>query len=77
MSLQKKALCLHLQASLNLSIFLIGIIWYEIGDMICIGDHDTLYYCFPCQEQDVAAKTRLATEELYKLTKSTRKKESV
>ena len=46
--------------------------WYEIGDMICIGTQDTLYYCFPLQGEDVAAKTRLATEELYKLV--TRKK---
>ena len=42
--------------------------WYEIGDMICIGNTDVLYYCFP-KEGDVVAKTRLAAEELYKLTK--------
>ncbi len=41
--------------------------WYEIGDMICIGDNDTLYYCFPEEEGDFAAKTRLAAEELYKI----------
>ena len=40
--------------------------WYEIGDVICIGDNDMLYYCFPPKEIPVA-KTRLATEELYKL----------
>ncbi len=45
--------------------------WYEIGDMICIGNNDILYYCFPKNCGDVVAKTRLATEELYKLaTKS-------
>ncbi len=38
--------------------------WYEIGDMIGIGDHDCLYYCFP-KTPGVVAKTRLATEELY------------
>lgn len=43
--------------------------WYEIGDVICIGDHDTLYYCFPEDCGDVVAKTRLAVEELYKLKK--------
>ena len=43
--------------------------WYEIGDMICIGNKDALYYCFP-SGGDVVAKTRLATEELYKLKKS-------
>ena len=37
--------------------------------MICIGDNETLYYCFP-QGGDVVAKTRLAAEELYKLSKA-------
>ena len=40
--------------------------WYEIGDMICIGDMKTLYYCFPKNKGDIAAKARIATEELYK-----------
>jgi len=43
--------------------------WYEIGDMICIGNNDVLYYCFPKNCGDVVAKTRLAAEELYKLKK--------
>ena len=43
--------------------------WYEIGDMICIGDNTQLYYCFP-REGDVVAKTRLAAEEMYKLYKA-------
>lgn len=43
--------------------------WYEIGDMICIGNQDALYYCFPKEGGDVVAKTRLATEELYKMKK--------
>ena len=42
--------------------------WYEIGDVICIGNKDALYYCFP-KGGDVVAKARLATEELYKLKK--------
>ncbi len=46
--------------------------WYEIGDVICIGDHDALYYCFPEGSGDVVAKTRLAVEELYKLKKHRR-----
>ncbi|MCQ2592616.1 MAG: 1-acyl-sn-glycerol-3-phosphate acyltransferase [Treponema sp.] len=41
--------------------------WYEIGDMICIGDMKTLYYCFPKNAGDIVAKARLATEEIYKL----------
>ena len=36
--------------------------------MICIGSSDALYYCFP-KGGDVVAKTRLATEELYKMKK--------
>ena len=43
--------------------------WYEIDDMICIGNHDALYYCFPQNCGDVVAKTRLAAEELYKMKK--------
>ena len=42
--------------------------WYEIGDMICIGDMKTLYYCFPKEAGDIVAKARIATEELYKLS---------
>ncbi|MBE5884407.1 MAG: 1-acyl-sn-glycerol-3-phosphate acyltransferase [Lachnospiraceae bacterium] len=44
--------------------------WYELGDIICIGDNNRLYYCFPEGESDVVAKTRLAAEELYKMKKS-------
>ncbi len=46
--------------------------WYEIGDMICIGSGKALYYCFPTDGRDVVAKTRLAAEELYKLTRKKR-----
>ena len=42
--------------------------WYEIGDVISIGNKDALYYCFP-SGGDVVTKTRLAAEELYKLKK--------
>ena len=42
--------------------------WYEIGDVICIGNGDVLYYCFPRGKVSVT-KARLATEELYKLKK--------
>ncbi|MEE0968041.1 MAG: 1-acyl-sn-glycerol-3-phosphate acyltransferase [Clostridia bacterium] len=42
--------------------------WYEIGDVICIGDKRCLYYCFP-KKQGVVAKTRIAAEELYKIAK--------
>ncbi len=42
--------------------------WYELGDVICIGNQDALYYCFPPKGVSVA-KARLAVEELYKLKK--------
>lgn len=50
--------------SLNADFF-----WYEIGDVICLGDRDTQYYCFPKNCGNVVTKTRLAAEELYKLKK--------
>ena len=51
--------------------------WYELGDMICIGDTETQYYCFPKGNVPVA-KARLATEELYKLLRAKRgKKENL
>ena len=46
--------------------------FYEIGDMISIGDNNALFYCFPPEEFDVVAKTRLAAEELYKIKKTHR-----
>lgn len=43
----------------------------EIGDMICIGDNNVLYYCFP-DKRDIVAKVRLATEEIYKRSENKR-----
>ena len=45
--------------------------------VICIGNRDCLYYCFPKEPGDVVAKTRLATEELYKMKKQRRVKAGV
>ena len=42
--------------------------WYEIGDVICIGNQKALYYCFP-DSKDVVSKVRLAAEEMYKIFK--------
>ncbi len=41
--------------------------WYQISDIICIGDMSVQYYCLPKTTVDVVAKARLAAEELYKL----------
>lgn len=42
--------------------------WYQISDVICIGNKEALYYCFP-KDNIPVAKARMATEELYKLTR--------
>lgn len=47
--------------------------WYEIGDVIGIGDKEALYYCFPKNKEINVAKTRLAAEEIYKLKKAKQK----
>lgn len=46
--------------------------WYEIGDIISIGNRETLYYCFPKNKGDFVAKTRMAAEEMYKLVRPKR-----
>ncbi|MBR4077808.1 MAG: hypothetical protein IKK17_04300 [Oscillospiraceae bacterium] len=45
--------------------------WYEIGDVIGIGDNEFSYFCFPENHVSVT-KTRLATEELYKMKRAER-----
>ena len=50
--------------------------WYEIGDVIGIGDNEFSYFCFPKTDVSVT-KARLATEELYKIKKYNRRKETV
>ena len=41
--------------------------WYERADVISIGDKRRLYYCLLPNDKNVAAKTRYAAEELYKM----------
>ena len=43
--------------------------WYEIGDVISIGNRDALYYCFPKDGASVT-KTRIAAELLYEMKKA-------
>lgn len=47
--------------------------WYEIGDVIGIGNNEFSYFCFPREAVSVT-KARLATEELYKLLKARRRR---
>ena len=48
--------------------------WYEIGDVICIGDAAKQYYCFPKKKAVTVAKTRLAAEEIYTWAKANKVK---
>lgn len=48
--------------------------WYELGDMICIGDTKQTYYCFPKEQGDIVAKARLAAEELFKIKHNSKKR---
>ncbi len=44
--------------------------WYEIGDVIGLGDRHGLFYCFPESvdgKRTPVAKVRLATEEMYRM----------
>jgi len=48
--------------------------WYDLGDMICIGNNKRQYYCFPKEGQNRnVAKVRLATEEIFKRLNSAKK----
>jgi len=49
--------------------------WYEMGDVIGIGNNEFSYFCFPKRDVSVT-KARLATEELYKMKKARRKKDN-
>ncbi len=42
--------------------------WYELGDVISIGNRDALYYCFP-KDGTPVAEVRMAAKELYRRTR--------
>jgi 1-acyl-sn-glycerol-3-phosphate acyltransferase len=60
------ALEYHQSAAASYSLYA-DYFWYEIGDVIAIGDKDMQYYCFPKDKTVNVAKARLAAEEAYKL----------
>ena len=43
--------------------------WYELGDVVSIGDKKTQFYCIP-KDGTPVSKLRFAAEELYKLRKN-------
>ncbi|MBE6643717.1 MAG: 1-acyl-sn-glycerol-3-phosphate acyltransferase [Ruminococcaceae bacterium] len=47
--------------------------WYEMGDVIGIGDNEFSYFCLPKNNISVS-KARLATEELYKMKRVRKRK---
>ncbi len=50
--------------SLNVDFF-----WYEIGDVIGIGNKERLYYCFPMDSDAPVVRARFAAEEMYRMPK--------
>jgi hypothetical protein len=48
--------------------------FYEIGDMISIGNRRHLFYCFPKNTQAIVAKAKMATEEMYRIARAKRRK---
>ena len=44
--------------------------FYEIGDMISIGNRRHLFYCFPKNTQAIVAKAKMAAEEMYHIERA-------
>ncbi len=43
--------------------------WYQIDDVIGMGDDKVLYFAFPTEQKEVVGKVKLAVEEIYKIIK--------
>ena len=41
--------------------------WYEIGDVIGMGNSQALYFAFPTEHREVVGKVKLAVEEIFKI----------
>ena len=41
--------------------------WYQIDDVIGLGNNKVLYYAFPTEQKEVVIKSKLAVEETFKL----------
>ncbi len=50
--------------------------WYQIKDVIGMGDKRALYFAMPKERQELVNKTRLAVEEIFKLIKENKKKQN-
>ncbi len=49
--------------------------FYEIGDVISIGNRRHLFYCFPKNTSAIVAKAKMAAEELYRLKREEGRKQ--
>lgn len=43
--------------------------WYQIDDVIGMGDNRALYFVFPTEQKEVVGKVKLAVEEIFKILK--------
>jgi hypothetical protein len=41
--------------------------WYQIDDVIGMGNNRALYFAFPTEQKHVVGKVKLAVEEIYKI----------
>lgn len=41
--------------------------WYQIDDVIGLGNNRALYFAFPTEQKEVVGKVKLATEEIFKI----------
>ena len=41
--------------------------WYEIDDVIGMGNSQALYFAFPTEHREVVGKVKLAVEEIFKI----------
>ena len=55
----------------SMSMYAIGadLHWTNVGDGICFGDNKVTYLAVPCHDSHLVMKSRLASEEIYKLLK--------
>lgn len=47
--------------------------WYQLGDVIGMGNNRALYFAMPKEDIHVVGKARLATEEIFKIIKQPKK----
>ena len=51
--------------------------WYQIDDVIGMGNSQALYFAFPTEQKEVVGKVKLAVEEIYKILKEEKAAQAV